>query len=129
MVNYCLQVETWPDNLPAAGSGQSETTVSLPACAPCAHSFCFVISTSRSRLFADSLPFFVFLFFTITPCVCTSSFFFFFSSSVSVSLQTYFPTTLVFILEGHSPLRGCSCQCRAVNSWAGRKHKLAQTKG
>lgn len=33
-VNYCLQVETWLDNLTAAGSGLSKATVCTSAHAP-----------------------------------------------------------------------------------------------
>lgn len=93
-VNYCLRVETWPDNLSAAGSGLSKTTVSFPTHTRGTHSFCFTISISSSHLFADSSPF------TITPCLCTfapsfSSFSMTSASPPALSLSaTLFPRKL-----------------------------------
>ena len=105
--NYCLRVETWPDNLSAAGSGLSKTTVSFPACAhtktlahmPHAHTFVLAIPLSSSLLFADSA------FYNNSLCVCASAPSF---SSFSVACVTppsislhlhFFPTTLAFILQ------------------------------
>lgn len=127
-VNYCLRVETWPDNLSAAGSGLSKTTVSFPTHTRGTHSFCFTISISSSHLFADSLPF------TITPCLCTfapsfSSFSMTSASPPALSLSPlpFFPENSGLYPTGHSPRCGRPCQCRAVNSWGSWKHKHAQT--
>lgn len=100
-VNYCLQMETWPDNLSAAGSGLSKTTVSFSAHTHTAYLHAAFVWPSLSSVHSYCICW-LFAFHSNSLSVCAfaspfSSFSTTCSSPLYFSSLTLFPTTLAFI--------------------------------
>ncbi len=125
-VNYCLRVETWPDNLNAAGSGLSKTTVSFPA------------HTHTHTPYAHTRLLFYHLYFQFT-LICWLFAFYNYSLSAPSSVSTTsvsLPSPCFSPLLLSQQLWPLSCgpftslwlpsPVPAVNSWGSWKHKHAQ---